>query len=792
MSASRRWIGSLFVLALGAAAQVLSAAEPPLKLWYAQPAAKWTEALPIGNGRMGAMVFGGISDERLQFNEDTLWRGKPHDYVRAGAGEQLAEIRRLLTEGKSKEASALAKEKFLSDPVRQLPYQPFGDLRLHFPGHENATNYRRELDLDTAIAGVKYDVGDVTFVRAAYASHPDRAIVLMIHATKPGQINFTLRMDSPHTNSQTRAIAAEKIVTNIAAGTLALTGRVQEDGLRFESRVRIVAFGGKISTNGNTLTVEHADSAEVQLVAATSFKNFQDISADPAERCANDLANLSKRSFSEVLTNHFSDHQKLFRRMSLRLEPDLLLRPLEHPDSLPTDQRLARLKTQGLETDPALAALHFQYGRYLLIASSRPGDEPANLQGVWNEELNPPWESKYTININLEMNYWPAETANLSECAEPLFALIDDLVISGSRTARKQYGCRGWVAHHNTDHWRGTAPINNIDGVWPTGGAWLCYHLWEHYLFTGDKKFLARAYPAMKGASEFFMDYLVKDPKTGWLISGPSFSPEQGGLCMGPSMDHQIIRALMDATLASAQILGTDKKFAAELAVVRAQVAPDQIGKHGQLQEWLEDVDAPNNNHRHLSPLFPLFPGCDITPVQTNLYNAAKLLLKWRGEGSTGWSFAWRMPLWARVGDGDFAFRQFSGLLQKRTLPNLFDLCGPFQIDGNFGATAGVAEMLLQSHQAENRGEQSERRILDLLPALPKAWPTGSLKGLCARGGFEVDLAWEDGALTKAIIHSKLGLPCKLRSGGQVLDLQTKPGGQYVFNGQLKPLPQAR
>ena len=769
-----------------------AADNPALRLWYSQPAAKWTEALPIGNGRMGAMVFGGLANERIQFNEDTLWRGQPHDYVRAGAGEQLGEIRRLLGEGKTKEASVLAREKFLSDPVRQMPYQPFGDLRLHFPGHESATNYRRELDLDTAIAAVKYDIGDVTYARMAYASHPDRAIVLDLYATKPGQISFTLKMDSPHTNSQTRAEIpspdqkARFLPANVA--DLILTGRVQNDGLRFESRVRVIAFGGKISTNDNAITVEKADSAMLQLVAATSFKNFQDISADPAERCAKDLANLSKRRFSEVLTNHFADHQKLFRRVSLNLEPDLLQRPLENPDRLPTDQRLARLKNYGLETDPALAALHFQYGRYLLIASSRPGDEPANLQGVWNEELNPPWESKYTININLEMNYWPAETANLSECAEPLFALIDDLVISGARTAKKQYGCRGWVAHHNTDHWRGTAPINNIDGVWPTGGAWLCYHLWEHYLFTGDKKFLARAYPAMKGASEFFMDYLVKDPKTGWLISGPSFSPEQGSLCMGPSMDHQIIRALMDATIESSKILGKDKKFAAELAAVRAQVAPDQIGKHGQLQEWLEDVDVPNNNHRHLSPLFPLFPGCDITPAQTNLYNAAKLLLKWRGEGSTGWSFAWRMPLWARVGDGDFAFRQFSGLLQKRTLPNLFDLCGPFQIDGNFGATAGVAEMLLQSHQTELLMSNVECRILDLLPALPKAWPTGSVTGLRARGGFEVDLNWANGALTHVVIRSKLGHACVVRCGTQVIELPTKKNGQYVFDGQLKQL----
>ena len=782
-------------VAFVAAAATATAAEPSvLKLWYRQPAAKWTEALPIGNGRMGAMIFGGTTNERIQFNEDTLWRGKPHDYVRAGAGEQLGEIRRLLGEGKTKEASALAKEKFLSDPVRQLPYQPFGDLRLTFPGHENATNYRRELDLDTAMAHVSYKVGDVEFFRSAWASHPDRAITLQIMAMKPGQISFTVKMDSPHTNSQTRAeIVSPEVKARFSpanACDLVMTGKVQEDGLRFESRVRVIAFGGKISTNGNAITVENADSAKLQLVAATSFKDFQDISADPSKRCEKDLENLSKRRFTDVLADHFADHQNLFRRVSLNLKNLWPQHPLENPADLPTDERIKRLKTSGLVSDPALAALHFQYGRYLLIASSRPGDEPANLQGVWNEELNPPWESKYTININAEMNYWPAETANLSECAEPLFKMIDDLAISGARTAQKQYDCRGWVAHHNTDHWRGTAPINNIDGVWPTGGAWLCYHLWEHYLFTGDKEFLARAYPAMKGASLFFMDYLVKDPKTGWLVSGPSFSPEQGSLCMGPSMDHQIIRALMDATLESAKILGKDQKFAAELAAVRAKVAPDQIGKHGQLQEWLEDVDVPDNNHRHLSPLFPLFPGCDITPAQTNLYEAAKLLLKWRGEGSTGWSYAWRMPLWARVGDGDFAFRQFEGLLQKRTLPNLFDLCGPFQIDGNLGAPAGVVEMLLQSQRTEDRGQKSEVRILDLLPALTKAWPDGSVTGLRARGGFEVDIAWELGVLKKAVIRSKLGLPCKVRCDGREVELSAKKGTQVVLDRNLQVVKQ--
>ena len=760
----------LAAVLLCAANPSFAAGNPVTRLWYAQPAEKWTDALPIGNGRMGTMIFGGVFDERIQFNEDTLWKGQPHDYVREGAGEQLTEIRSLLAAGNITNAIALARSNFLSDPVRQKAYQPFGDLRLHFPGTADVTDYRRDLDLASAIASVSYRLGNVTFRREIFASYPDRAIVLHMMADKPGQINFTLTMDSPHTNSQTLAIK-----TN----TLALTGQVETGGLRFESRVRVLATGGTIMTNGNAIAVGNADSATLYLVAATSFKNFQDITADPARICAEELSKASKRNFTNVLAEHLADYQNRFGRVSLDLGSTAAA-------DLPTDERLKRVRTSGLETDPALAALYFQYGRYLLIASSRPGSQPANLQGVWNEALNPPWESKWTLNINAEMNYWPAELCNLSECTGPLFDLIDDLAISGARTAKEQYKCNGWVAHHNTDLWRGTAPINNIDGIWPTGGAWLCYHLWEHYLFTGDKKFLARAYPVMKQASVFFMDYLVEDPKTGWLVTSPSFSPEEGTLCIGPTMDHQIIRALMDATLESAAILEDDEEFAAQLAAVRKLVAPDQIGRHGQLQEWLEDKDVPNNNHRHMSPLFALYPGAEITPAKTNLFAAAKVLLKWRGDGSTGWSYAWRIPLWARVGDGEFAFRQLNGLLQKRTLPNLFDLCGPFQIDGNFGGCAGIAEMLLQSQQTEAGSQKSEVRILDLLPALPKAWLAGSVKGLCARGGFEVDLEWKDGALTKTVIRSKLGNPCIVRANGQTIALKTKTGQECALDSQLK------
>jgi alpha-L-fucosidase 2 len=761
----------LLLLTLAAVGNARGEKIPPPVLWFEQPAAQWTDALPIGNGRMGAMVFGGVPDERIQFNEDTLWKGHPHDYVRAGAQDHLAEIRQLVFAGKAKEAADVVRKYFLSDPVRQKAYQPFGDLHFHFIGCTNATDYRRELDLDSAIARVTYDADGVSYRRDAFASYPDQVIVLRFTADQPGHIGFTLRMDSPQTDSRTRAISPD---------TLALTGQVETGGLRFESRVRVVADGGQISTNGNSLTVSNANSATVLLAAATSFKDFQDISGNPDARCLNDLARLDHRSYESLLASHLADYRSLFQRVTFNLG---------HTDraKLPTDKRLESVKTYGLEGDPALAALYFQYGRYLLISSSRPGGQPANLQGLWNEDLNPPWESKWTLNINCEMNYWPAELANLSECAQPLFAMIDDLVISGGRTAREQYGCGGWVVHHNTDLWRGTAPINNVDGVWPTGGAWLCYHLWEHYLFTGDKAFLARAYPDMKSASQFFVDFLIRDPKTGWRVTSPSYSPEQGTLCYGPTMDNQLIRALFNSTIAAANILGTDKEFAAKLAEVRDQLPPNQVGKYGQLQEWIDDIDKPDNNHRHLSPLWALYPGADISPADPKIWNAARLLLKWRGDGSTGWSYAWRIPLWARVDDAEFAWRQLNLLFQRRTLPNLFDLCGPFQIDGNFGATAGMIELLLQSQWTEMH-DGHPVRIVQLLPALPKEWPSGSISGICARDGFVVDLAWDNGRLTRALIHSKLGCPCLLRCGGNEIELQTRAGGTYAFDGQLKPI----
>ncbi|HTB83046.1 MAG TPA: glycoside hydrolase N-terminal domain-containing protein [Candidatus Sulfotelmatobacter sp.] len=747
-------------------------ASPPAStnsLWYAQPAVKWTDALPIGNGRLGAMIFGGVTDERIQFNEDTLWTGHPHDYANTNALAYLPKIRELLAAGKNLEAGGLAKTNFLGTPSRQKAYQPFGDLHLHFADTNEVTGYRRELDLDSAVAIVTYHANGTTFRRELLASYPDQAIVLRLTADRAAQISFTLQMTSPHTNSQTLALAPD---------TLVLDGQVETDGLRFESRVRVINTGGSVTTNSNVIAVENADAVTLYLVAATSFKNFQDISADPATPCADNLEKVSERGFDAVFARQQADYKNLFQRVQLDLGHSDL-------ESRPTDERMKQVKISGLTNDPALATLYFNYGRYLLISSSRAGGQPANLQGLWNDLLDPPWESKWTLNINCEMNYWPAEVCNLGECHTPLFGLIDDLAISGARTAREQYGAGGWVVNHNTDLWRGSAPINGIDGIWPTGGAWLCQHLWEHYQFTGDKKFLARAYPDMKSATQFFVDFLIKDPTTGWLVTSPSYSPEQGLETQGPTMDNQLIRALLNNTIAAAGILHTDKKFAAQLAAVRDRLPPNQIGKHGQLQEWLADIDKPNNNHRHMSPLWALYPGNDITPADTNVFAAAKVLLQWRGDGSTGWSYAWRMPLWARAGNGDIAFRQLNSLFQRKTLPDLLDLCGPFQIDGNFGATAGIAEMLLQSHEMEKRHGKSEIRILNLLPALPQAWPDGSVTGLRARGGFEIDLAWKNGALTRAEIRSKLGNPCLLRSGQREAELPTKPGQSYVFDDQL-------
>ena len=750
-----------------------------LTLWYDEPAERWVEALPVGNGRLGAMMFGKVHQERIQFNEDTLWTGQPQDYQHAGAKAWLPEIRRLLFAGEQREAEKLAMQHFMSSPLRQEAYQPFADLMLTLPGHDAAQDYRRSLDLDRAVATVTYRVNDTTYTRELFSSFPDDVLVLRLGADRPGKISFKATLTSPHTQTT---------MARWSNRTLALAGRVTHQTrtktpsrLAFAAHVRVHASGGQVTISDTTISVAGADESFLVLAAATSYKSYRDITADASQRCEETLKSLDGVSYRSLYDRHLKDYQSLFRRVSLMLGAG----PWRDKS---TDQRIAAFAD---DQDPHLAALAFQYGRYLLIASSRPGSQTANLQGIWNDRLDPPWESKYTTNINAEMNYWPAEITNLSECHEPLFDLIQDCSQTGAETARIFYGCRGWVLHHNTDGWRGTAAINNSNhGIWPVGGAWLCQHLWWHYVYTQDRSFLReRAYPLMKKAAEFFVDYLIEDPRSAkkWLISGPSNSPENGGLVMGPSMDHQIIRNLFSHCIAAAALLNCDEGLRGQLETLRARIAPDQVGRLGQLQEWLEDKDDPKNQHRHVSHLWGLHPGDEITEDSTELFAAARRSLELRGDGATGWSMGWKVNFWARLKDGDHAHTLLTHWLRPAidgdrersgVYPNLFDAHPPFQIDGNFGVCAGIAEMLLQSHR--RTGESSY--LLDLLPALPSAWPQGSVTGLRARGGFEVEIHWEKGVLTRAAIHSVGGIRCRVTYNDVILPVMLQAGEKTVFD----------